>query len=31
MKIDAFFDKPIPPKALLAKIKELLSRGGGSA
>ncbi|MEW6197657.1 MAG: response regulator [Planctomycetota bacterium] len=26
MKIDAYFDKPIPPKTLLAKVAELLSR-----
>ncbi|MFB3892829.1 MAG: response regulator [Phycisphaerae bacterium] len=26
MGVDAYFDKPIPPKALLAKVEELLSR-----
>ncbi len=26
MHVDAYFDKPIPPKALLAKITELLAR-----
>lgn len=30
MCVDAYFDKPIPPKALLAKVAELLSRAGGS-
>jgi DNA-binding response OmpR family regulator len=29
MSVDAYFDKPIPPKALLAKVAELLGRGGG--
>ncbi len=26
MCVDAYFDKPIPPKALLAKVEELLAR-----
>jgi chemosensory pili system protein ChpA (sensor histidine kinase/response regulator) len=26
MGVDAYFDKPIPPKALLEKVKELLAR-----
>jgi CheY-like chemotaxis protein len=26
MHVDAYFDKPIPPKALLAKVAELLKR-----
>jgi len=26
MSVDAYFDKPIPPKALLAKVAELLGR-----
>ena len=27
MRVDAFFDKPLQPPALLAKVQELLSRG----
>lgn len=27
MSVDAYFDKPIPPKALLEKVAELLARG----
>jgi CheY-like chemotaxis protein len=32
MNVDAYFDKPIPPQALLAKVKELIdrSRVGGT-
>lgn len=28
MHVDAYFDKPIPPQALLAKVAELLGRRG---
>jgi hypothetical protein len=27
MSVDAYFDKPIPPKTLLEKVAELLARG----
>jgi CheY-like chemotaxis protein len=27
MSVDAYFDKPIPPKSLLEKVAELLARG----
>jgi CheY-like chemotaxis protein len=30
MYVDAYFDKPIRPKALLEKVAELLARTGGS-
>ena len=31
MQVDAYFDKPLQPQALLAKVRELLDRPTGAA